>query len=74
MFPSSCRYYPTCSEYALEAFQKLGFFKAFYLTSKRILTCNPFFPGGYDPVPGEHKHIHLKHKTEIDLKKYYEIL
>lgn len=46
-----CRYTPTCSEYGLDCFKKFGFFKAFFLTTKRILKCNPLFKGGYDPVP-----------------------
>lgn len=47
----SCIYIPTCSQYALEAVTKYGFFKGGYLTIKRILRCNPFSKGGYDPVP-----------------------
>ena len=46
-----CRFSPTCSAYALEAFQKRGFFVGIILTVTRIFRCNPFFPGGYDPVP-----------------------
>lgn len=46
-----CRYYPTCSQYALEAYEKYGFFKGTFLTVWRILRCNPFSKGGYDPVP-----------------------
>ena len=46
-----CRFYPTCSAYALEAFEKRGFFVGMYLTVTRIFRCNPFCPGGYDPVP-----------------------
>lgn len=47
----SCRFEPTCSAYALEAFQKYGFFKGFALSAWRILRCNPFCRGGIDPVP-----------------------
>lgn len=47
---AKCKYYPTCSQYALEAFSKYGFFKAFYMSLWRILRCNPFSKGGYDPV------------------------
>lgn len=50
ILPSSCRFYPSCSEYALEAFNKYGFFKGFYMTIKRIGKCHPFCDGGYDPV------------------------
>ena len=46
-----CRFTPTCSEYALEAYQKYGFFKGTALSVWRILRCNPFCKGGYDPVP-----------------------
>lgn len=49
--PSCCRFTPTCSEYALEAFEKYGFFKGFYLSVRRVLRCNPFCRGGYDPLP-----------------------
>ena len=49
--PSCCRFTTTCSAYAIEAFKKRGFFVGFILTVGRILRCNPFFKGGYDPVP-----------------------
>ncbi|MFG6114995.1 membrane protein insertion efficiency factor YidD [Halobacillus sp. MO56] len=49
--PPTCRFYPTCSQYGLEAFQRFGFFKGFYLTVVRIAKCQPFHPGGFDPVP-----------------------
>lgn len=49
--PPCCRFTPTCSAYALEAFKKRGFFVGFILMIGRILRCNPFFKGGYDPVP-----------------------
>ena len=49
--PPSCRFKPTCSAYAIEAFQKRGFFVGLILTVGRILRCNPFCKGGYDPVP-----------------------
>ncbi|HEY8362877.1 MAG TPA: membrane protein insertion efficiency factor YidD [Tissierellaceae bacterium] len=45
-----CRFYPTCSEYSIQAYKKYGFFKGTYLTVRRILRCNPFNPGGYDPL------------------------
>ncbi len=47
----SCRFYPTCSSYALEAFRMHNFFYATWLTLWRVLRCNPFSKGGYDPVP-----------------------
>lgn len=46
----NCRFYPTCSQYSLEAYQKYGFFKGTFLTIYRILRCNPFNHGGYDPL------------------------
>lgn len=46
-----CRFTPTCSQYAVEAFQKRGFFVGLGLTIWRVLRCNPFGKGGYDPVP-----------------------
>lgn len=46
-----CRFTPTCSTYAIEAFKEWGFFVGFGLTVWRILRCNPFCAGGYDPVP-----------------------
>ena len=49
--PPCCRFRPTCSSYAIEAFQEWGFFIGFALTVWRILRCNPFSKGGYDPVP-----------------------
>lgn len=49
--PKSCRYEPTCSHYAIEAIKKYGALKGSFLAAKRILRCNPFFKGGYDPVP-----------------------
>lgn len=52
MFPPVCRFHPSCSTYGLTAFQQLPFYKALYLTVWRILRCNPFNPGGFDPVPG----------------------
>ncbi len=45
-----CRFYPTCSSYALQAVEKYGFFKGSFLALKRILKCHPFNPGGYDPL------------------------
>jgi putative membrane protein insertion efficiency factor len=49
--PPSCRYVPTCSQYGYEAISKHGFFKGGALTAWRILRCNPWSLGGYDPVP-----------------------
>ena len=50
LFPMSCRFTPTCSDYAIEAFRKYGIMKGMFLTIFRLLKCHPFHPGGYDPV------------------------
>ncbi|WP_251441711.1 membrane protein insertion efficiency factor YidD [Veillonella intestinalis] len=49
--PKTCRFYPSCSTYTLEALRKYGPFKGSYLGIRRILRCHPFNPGGYDPLP-----------------------
>ncbi|MBC8075527.1 MAG: membrane protein insertion efficiency factor YidD [Chloroflexales bacterium] len=49
--PPSCRFVPTCSQYGYEAISKHGFFKGGVMTAWRILRCNPWTLGGYDPVP-----------------------
>ena len=43
----TCRFYPTCSQYSIEAFKKYGFLKGLYLTIRRVSKCHPFHPGGY---------------------------
>ncbi len=53
LFPPSCRFYPTCSNYTLEAVEKFGVIKGLYLGFRRVLRCNPMNEGGYDPVPEE---------------------
>jgi putative membrane protein insertion efficiency factor len=49
--PGSCRFVPTCSGYAQQALERHGAWKGALLTSKRLLKCHPFHPGGVDPVP-----------------------
>lgn len=53
LFPPRCRYYPTCSNYSIEAFKKHGFIKGIILSFWRLLRCNPFSKGGIDYVPEE---------------------
>lgn len=55
LFPGSCRYTPTCSHYSVEAIKKFGVIKGIYLSSKRIIKCNPWGGYGYDPVPENDK-------------------
>ena len=50
LFPPRCRFYPTCSQYAIEAIKKYGIGKGGFMILKRISKCHPFHPGGYDPV------------------------
>ncbi|WP_232334392.1 membrane protein insertion efficiency factor YidD [Oceanobacillus sp. AG] len=57
--PASCRFYPTCSSYSLEAFKRFGALKGLYLSVKRISKCHPLHPGGVDYVPEKKK----KHKN-----------
>lgn len=49
--PPSCRFYPTCSMYAIQAIEKYGALRGTFMAIKRILKCHPLNPGGYDPVP-----------------------
>ena len=54
LLPPCCKYEPSCSHYAVESLKKHGPVKGFYLSVKRILRCNPYSRGGYDPVPEEY--------------------
>lgn len=51
LFPPTCRYYPTCSHYMIDALEKHGALKGSLMGTARILRCQPFVKGGYDPVP-----------------------
>ncbi|HLF82819.1 MAG TPA: membrane protein insertion efficiency factor YidD [Blastocatellia bacterium] len=50
LLPPSCRFTPTCSEYAMQAIEKHGALRGVYLAARRLLRCHPFHSGGYDPV------------------------
>lgn len=65
LMPPSCRYTPTCSQYTIEALKKHGPFKGFYLSVKRIISCNPWGGSGYDPVP-DPKPKKRKPKAEVN--------
>lgn len=67
----SCRYYPTCSQYAIWQLENNTFFKAIYFTITRILKCNQLFPGGFDyPIVKVVKHNNINHK-KIKIKYWY---
>ena len=51
LHPPSCRFTPTCSQYAMQAIERFGAIKGTYLAVRRILKCHPFHKGGYDPIP-----------------------
>ncbi len=67
-----CRYFPTCSEYAKQCYQKFNFVKASLLTTKRLLKCNPFSKGGYDPVPLTKEEKLEQEKYEKDVLEKYK--
>lgn len=51
LFPTSCRFHPSCSEYTVQSIQKYGPLRGIWLGVNRIRKCHPYNPGGYDPVP-----------------------
>jgi len=56
--PASCRYVPTCSEYAMEAVERYGALRGGWMALGRLIRCHPFVKGGYDPVVREAPHAH----------------
>jgi len=62
ILPGSCRFYPTCSSYTLQALETHGALKGGWLGLKRFARCHPWNDGGFDPVPGTHTHHH--HRTQ----------
>jgi len=72
IIPGKCRYYPTCSEYALIEFEKENFFIAFLKTFKRILTCNQLFAGGIDyaQISFKYKKCYIKPHKKIKIKYF----
>ena len=50
VLPSACKFYPTCSEYARQAIERYGAWRGSYLAARRLLRCQPFHAGGYDPL------------------------
>lgn len=66
LFPAACRYYPTCSNYMIEAVKIHGPFKGTWLGIKRISRCHPWGGHGMDPVPPKAGHTHLPHDENHD--------
>ena len=66
LLPPACRFTPTCSEYAIEAIEKFGVIRGGVLASWRLLRCNPWSKGGYDPVPNRFTLKRQENKTGED--------
>ena len=68
-FPSTCRFNPTCSNYAMDAIKLKGPFVGFWLALKRILKCHPWGGTGYDPIPLYFQYAQNRHAHPYDSKK-----
>jgi len=64
-YPARCRFYPSCSSYAIQAIELHGPWKGLYLAVKRILRCHPGNPGGFDPVPPRKSDKNSDHSTAL---------
>ena len=64
LLPRACRFYPSCSHYAHEAFLAHGLVRGAWLTVRRLARCHPFHPGGFDPVPPSRRGTCLNHAHE----------
>ena len=60
----TCRFYPSCSAYALQSILRFGFFRGGWLAAKRLGRCHPWHPGGFDPVPPAPPHLCTHHAHE----------
>ena len=60
----ACRFYPSCSQYALESIQRFGFSPGHWLALRRLGRCHPWHPGGFDPVPAAHHSVCTHHAHE----------
>ncbi len=70
LFGRKCRFYPTCSSYAIQSLKTYGFFYGSFLAIKRILRCHPYNKGGYDPVPKNKIKLNKEKKSNVNNEKY----